>query len=162
MATYEANTGLERTDTIIFTTTGGVADTVVITQEAVPTIEITDPSNDTISIAYNDTLAQTITFDVGGSATGWTASSDSSFVTLSSMSGDSATGIGVTAIFTENTGVVARTATITFVTTGQLGDSITSQVMITQDGIPSTLMVSTFEDTIIHHNRGNRYLLPLI
>ena len=152
MAAYEANTGLERTDTIIFTTTDGVSDTVVITQEAVPTIEITDPSNDTISIAYNDTLAQTITFDVGGSATGWTASSDSSFVTLSSMSGDSATGIGVTATSTENTGVVARTSTITFVTTGQLGDSITAQVMITQDGIPPTLMVSTFEDTIIHHN----------
>ena len=152
MATYEANAGLERTDTIIFMTTDGVSDTVVITQEAVPTIEITDPSNDTISIAYNDTLAQTITFDVGGSATGWTVSSDSSFVTLSSMSGDSATGIGVTAISTENTGVVARTATITFVTTGQLGDSITAQVMITQDGIPSTLMVSTFEDTTIHHN----------
>ena len=151
MATYEANTGAERTDTIIFTTTGGVADTVVITQEAVPTIEVTDPSNDTISIAYTDTSAQTITFDVGGSATGWTVSSDSSFVTLSSMSGDSATGIGVTATSTENTGV-ARTATITFVTTGQLGDSITSQVMIRQDGIPSTLMVRTFEDTTIHHN----------
>ena len=146
MAAYEANTGLERTDTIIFTTTGGVSDTVVITQEAVPTIEVTDPGNDTISIAYSDISAQTITFDVGGSATGWTASSDSSFVTLSSMSGDSATGIGVTATSTENTGV-ARTATITFVTTGQLGDSITAQVVITQAmEEPPTLTLTSFTD----------------
>ena len=151
--TLNINTGAERTEIIRIRTDGsrGTDSTVavVITQEAVPTIEVTDPGNDTISIAYNDTSAQTITFDVGGSATGWNASSDSSFVTLSSMSG--VNGDSVTFTLSPNTGR-ERTATLMITTDGSLGSDSTVTVMITQGEAPPTLMVSTFEDTTIHHD----------
>ena len=69
------NTDEARMDTIVITTVGGsgdAADTVIVTQEAVPTIMVT--SSDEITIDYDVTTAQTIEFNVGGSATGWTAS----------------------------------------------------------------------------------------
>ena len=134
---FDETTGEKRMDTVVITTVGGTgdaADTVIVTQEAVPTIKVTDPSDGMITIDHNVT-DQTITFNVGGSATGWTASSDHDSVALSSTSGNSA-GIGmVTATFKENKDV-ERNAKITLMTTGQLGASVIAEVTITQTGAP--------------------------
>ena len=143
--TFTGNTGEEaRIDTIVIATVGGtgdpVTDTITITQEEVPTILLRDPSNGMISIDYNETALQTITFDVGGSAKGWTASSDQGFVRLDTM-GSSGTGIEVKATPMANIGA-ARTATITISTTGHSGDPITVEVTITQGAAPPTLEVS--------------------
>ena len=139
---FDKNTGGERMDTVVITTVGGTgdaADTVIVTQEAVPTIKVTDPSDGMITINHDVTDAQTIMFDVGGSATGWTASSDQGFVRLDTM-GSSGTGIKVMATPMANTSV-RRSATITFITTGQLGDSVTAEVTITQNRAPGSALL---------------------
>ena len=139
------NRGEERVDTVVVGTggEGEATDTIIVTQEAVPTIEITDPSDGMITIDYNDISAQTITFNVGGSATGWVASSDQGFVRLDTM-GSSGTGIEVTATPMENVDV-ERSATITLMTTGQLGASVTAEVTIMQAAAPisPTLEITT-------------------
>ena len=140
--TLEKNRGEERTNTIVITVVGGtevLTDTIKVTQEAVPTIEVTDPM---ITIDHDVTNAQTITFDVGGSAKGWIASSDDDFVTLSSPSGISGEKIEVMATFAENNGV-ERTATITISTTGQLGEPVMKEVTITQRGAPPVLSLNS-------------------
>ena len=130
--TTTVNTGVARVDTVVVGTggEGEATDTIIVTQEAVPTISLTDPVDGTISTDYNE-VTETITFEVGGSATDWTASSDQSFVTLDITSG--ASGMGLMATVTENRDV-QRTATITITTTGQLGAAKTATVMITQRG----------------------------
>ena len=136
-------TGEARVDTVVVGTggEGEATDTIIVTQEAVPTISLTDPVDGTISTDYNE-LTKAITFDVGGSATDWTASSDQSFVTLDMTSG--ASGTGLMATVTENMDVL-RTATITITTVGQLGAAKTATVMITQTGAlgSPTLSVTT-------------------
>ena len=138
--TADENTGeAPRMDTIVITTEGGTGeaatDTVIVTQEAVPTIKVTDPSDGMVTINHDVTDAQTIMFNVGGSATGWTASSDQDFVKLDTM-GSSGKGIEVTATPMANTETTARTATVTITTTGQLGASVTAEVTITQSAAP--------------------------
>ena len=133
-------------DTVVVGTggEGEATDTIIVTQEAVPTISLTDPVGGTVSIDYNDTLAQTITFNVGGSATGWRVTSNHDSITLSPTSGSLGTGIEVMATFTENRDVL-RAATITITTVGQLGAEKTATVMITQTGAPNspTLEITT-------------------
>ena len=150
----KVNTGMERTATIRILTEGGTGDAVdtviKIIQEAIPTISVTDPSDGMISIDYNDTIAQTITFDVGGSAMGWRVTSNHDSITLSPTSGSLAD-TEVMATFTENRDVL-RAATITIITTGQLGDSVTAEVTITQGGAPGapTLGITTPNgDTVV-------------
>ena len=132
----KVNMGMERTATVTIKTEGGLGDAldtmITIVQELVPTISVTTSQN--ISIAYDEDLPQTITFEVGGSATGWTASSDQDFVSLSPMSGDSGSNIKVEATSRINNGS-ARTATITLSTTGQLGSSATAEVTLLQGAI---------------------------
>ena len=140
--TLEKNGGEERTNTIVITTVGRTeaTETIIVTQEAVPTIEVTDPM---ITIDHDVMDAQIITFDVGGSAKGWTASSNDDFVTLlSPPSGISGEKIEVMATFAENNGV-ERTATITISTTGQLGEPVTKEVTIIQRGVPPTLSLNS-------------------
>ena len=143
-ATSALNNGLERKDTIIFTTTGDIADTVVITQRAgPPTLSLTSDSADTI--AYNSTDTIDIMFTVGGSATGWTsaityAPVDANFITRSSSEGTDQRGaVTITATPKVNTGV-ERTATITLTTTG-IGTPATQMIVIRQES--KTLMVTT-------------------
>ena len=155
-ATPTANTGGERMDTLVITTVGGtgvLTDTIIVTQqEAPPTIEVTIPA-DVITIDHDVTDAQTIEFNVGGGATGWTASSDSAFVTLDEESGDSGTGIMVMATPMANTAMTARTATVTITTTGQLSDAVTAEVTITQEAAPAlmdhTLTFTDLGDTVV-------------
>ena len=144
-ATPGLNDGLERKDTIIFTTTGGVADTVVITQRAAPpTLSLTSNSADTI--AYNSTDDIDIMFNVGGGATGWTSKItytpvDANFITRSSSEGTDQTGaVTITATPEVNTGIDERTATITLTTTG-IGTPATQMIVIRQES--KTLMVTT-------------------
>ena len=135
--TTSVNTGEARVDTVVVGTggEGEATDTIIVTQEAVPTISLTDPVDGMIVIDYNAVTDTAITFDVGGSATDWTASSDQSFVTLDAASG--ASGTGLMATITENVDV-QRTATITITTVGQLGAAKTATVMITQTGAPGS------------------------
>ena len=144
---FDENTGEELMDTIVIATVGGTGeatDTIIVTQEAVPTISLTDPVDGMIVIDYNAVTDTTITFNVGGSATGWTASSDNDFVTLDITSGASGTGIEVMATVMENMDVL-RATTITITTVGQLGAAKTATVMITQTGAlgSPTLSVTT-------------------
>ena len=134
--TTTVNTGEARVDTVVVGTGGAgeATDTIIVTQEAVPTILLMDPVDGTISIGYAVTDT-TITFNVGGSATGWRVTSNHDSLTLSPTSGSSGTGQEVMATFTENRDVL-RAATITIITTGQLGDSVTAEVTITQTGDP--------------------------
>ena len=131
------NTGVARVDTVVVGTggEGEATDTIIITQEAIPTISLTDPVDGMIVIDYNAVTDTAITFDVGGSATDWTASSDQSFVTLDITSG--ASGTGLMATITENRDV-QRVARITITTEGQLGAAKTATVMITQTGAPGS------------------------
>ena len=150
MATPEENRGAARTATITLTTMGGtetaVTATVTITQAAgtvtppvsnPPTLMLTTPSS--VEIASTSTAPISITFNVGGGATGWSASAGTgSFITLSKGSGEVGTGITITATPMANTGA-ARTATITLSTTGE--GSVDTTITITQAGVP--LSVST-------------------
>ena len=150
MATPEENRGAARTATITLTTMGGtgtaVTATVRITQAAgtvtppvsnPPTLMLTSPSSVPITSTSTDPIS--ITFNVGGGATGWSASAGTgSFITLSKESGEVGTGITITATPTANTGA-ARTATITLSTTGE--GSVDTTITITQAGAP--LSVST-------------------
>ena len=149
----KVNTGMERTATIRILTVGGTGDAVdtviTIIQEAIPTIVVTDPSDGMLSIDYNDTVAQTITFDVGGSATGWKSSivynpdpqeGMEGFITLDPEDSVQTGPVMVMATPTENTSV-RRTATITFITTGQLGDSVTAEVTIMQNRAPGAALL---------------------
>ena len=138
-ATPMDNTGVERTALIAISTMGGTGvatNIIIITQESAPTIALSTSRD--IHIAYNEVGAQLLTFSVGGSATGWIASSDQDFVTLNNEIGDLGTGIEVLATPTINNGVSPRTATITISTTGQLGMGKTATVMLTQDGAPAS------------------------
>ena len=151
-----ANTGAERSAVITFTTGGGVGDaataTVTITQGAAPVLTLI--SND-ISIAHDAINSIPIEFTVGGSATGWAATSDNAFIRLSPMDGDSGRNIVVMATPTVNTGLAERTATVTITTTGQLGMAKVATVMITQGGaVPADPPMLTLisNDTTINHD----------
>ena len=144
-ATPGLNDGLERKDTIIFTTTGGIADTVVITQrDAPPTLSLTSDIANTI--AYDATDDIDIMFNVGGGATGWTSKItytpvDANFITRSSSEGTYQTGaVTITATPEVNTGIDERTAIITLTTTG-IGTPATQMIVIRQES--KTLMVTT-------------------
>ena len=144
------NTDEARMDTIVITTVGGtgvLTDTIIVTQEAVPTIMVTSP--DEITIDHDVTDEQTIEFNVGGSATGWKSSivynpdpqeGMEGFITLEPEDSVQTGPVMVMATPTENTSV-RRTATITFITTGQLGDSITTEVTITQNRAPGSALL---------------------
>ena len=139
------NMGETRMDTIVITTvdgTGVLTDTIIVTQEAAPMILVMTPNDGMIVIDHDVIVAETIVFDVGGSATGWTATSDNAFVTLSTMSGDSGRNIVVMATPTVNTGLAERTATITITTMGQLGTAKVATVMITQAAAPNIILRS--------------------
>ena len=154
VVTVEKNRGEERTNTIVITTVGGTGDTIIITQEEAPTIEITDPSDGIIAINHDETALQTIIFDVrgGSSATGWRAtSSGANAVSFNSPTTSSSLGRGeLTVTPSENTGA-ERTTTITISTTGQLGGAVTEEVTIIQQGPPPTLsLTSDRENTIAY------------
>ena len=139
------NMGETRMDTIVITTVDGpgvLTDTIIVTQEAAPIILVMTPNDGMIVIDHDVIVAETIIFDVGGSATGWTATSDNAFVTLSTMNGDSGRNIVVMATPTVNTGLTERTATITITTMGQLGMAKVATVMITQAAAPSIILRS--------------------
>ena len=152
--TITENVDEERMDTIVITTDGGtgvVTDTVIVTQKAVPMIEVTDPSDGMITIDYDVTDAQIIAFDVGGSAIGWTASVDSSFISLNKTSGNSGNNITLVATPTSTNTGSSRTVTLTITTTGENGNAVSETLTITQRAAPHTLTLIS-ENSSIDHN----------
>ena len=152
MATYEANDGVERTDTIIFTTPGGVADTVVITQSASPPRLVVATNDTTIGRNSGDF---SILFELGGTAVGWEAEVKGvGFITLDPSMDTTATGeVTIMATYEANAGS-ERKDTIVFITT----DGVSDTVVITQPASPPRLVVAT-NDTTIGHNSGDFSIL---
>ena len=157
-AAVTENRGVERSAMITLSTTGqsgfsAATRVITIIQRAAPVLTLI--SND-ISIAHDATNSIPIEFTVGGSATGWAATSDNAFIRLSPMNGSSGRNIVVRAIPTVNTGA-ERTATVTITTTGQLGTAKVATVMITQGAVPAdppTLVITTNDTTINHDATG--------
>ena len=144
-ATPPENTGVARSATIKIITMGGTGAaatfTVTITQAAAPPM-LTLSSSSTVTLAHDVVAAQTITFTVGGSATGWASSmSGENFITLLD-DGNETGDVVVTATPSANTGV-ERGATITFTTSGGVGDAATAMVTIRQEAAPPTLVLSS-------------------
>ena len=101
------------------------------------------------TIDHNDTSPITIQFNVGGSAMGWTASIDSSFISLNKTSGNSGNNINLVATPTSaNTGS-SRTATITISTTGHEGTSDSVSLTIMQGANTDTTTLSPPDTTIV-------------
>ena len=152
MATPTVNTGVERTATITLTTTGiGTPATqmIVIRQgEANITISretLIVTTNKNHQIAYDNIDPISVSFTIGGGATGWTsaityAPANASFIALSPTRGTDQTGaITLMATPTVNTGV-ERTATITLTTTGIIGTvPVVQTIVIGQEANPTTL-----------------------
>ena len=117
---------------------------ITLTQDkAPPSLTLISPSN--VEIATKSTSRITITFDVGGSATGWNASAggDTSFITLSTpLSGGRGRGLVMLTPMV-NTGLDARTATITLSTIGGTGTAATATVTLMQFSGRPTLMLTS-------------------
>ena len=129
-------------------------DTFYLNQNPLPPMLTLITTEDT-TIVYDETDPIDITFDVGGTATGWDTVSiiGDKFITLSQYMGDVVQGVvTITATPTKNTTLFPRTTTITFTTIGGTGASVEKTVMITQNPEPPTLMLTTFSDTTIVHN----------
>ena len=156
MAIPMKNTGvIDRTDTITLSTMGQTGtparDTFTITQKAAPAIMLTDYADgENVNIAHDDTNPRTISFALGGSATGWESEiTGDPFISLSSEIG---TNGNITLTPSVNTSTEPRTATITLRTTGpgQTPDSVS--LMITQEAIPAIMLSS--------YNNGDSLLDP--
>ena len=156
-AMYGENTGEERKDTIVFTTTDGVSDTVVITQAAAPTIMLTDHTDgDNIPIAHNNTDPITTDFTLGGSATSSMSTisympENANFITLEPENNDESTKT-ITLTPSANTSVEPRTATITLRTTGHEGTPDSVSLTITQDGAEPPLGVAPSKPFTLYPN----------
>ena len=133
--TVAANTGPARSDTIIFTATGGMGDPtpakLTINQlGAAPGISVTSmPTNLTRLAAAGGTVTATI--DISGGATGWSVMLPSpAFTTSSAASG---TGGGTaTLTYARNTTTSAREDTVMFVTTGGTGTAARDTLVLKQ------------------------------
>ena len=154
-ATASANTtGSLRTATITITATGGagttpVTRTVMLSQEAVPTVRITSPTaapsvplSNHMSISINRFI-----FSVGGGAKGWTSNiiyrpAGADFITFSggAMNPTQTGTVTKTINVSENTGG-ARTAEVVITTTGSKGTSASDRLTFTQPAAPATFNV---------------------
>ena len=100
---------------------------------------------DSIAIAYDEVVAQTIMFSIGGSATGWTSEiTGDDFITLDPFANVSDTGVAITVRATptdENTGTDERSAVITFTTMGGTRAAASTRVTITQAALPDDVYI---------------------
>ena len=154
-ATASANgTGMLRTATITITATGGagttpVTRTVMISQEAAPTVEITNPPSTDNEILFDYTERNSaIGFTIGGSATDWTSNvvyipADADFITIDPSGNAIRTGtVNADLDLTENTTLGARTAKITIMTTGSRGTpAVSDTITFTQSAAAPTFNV---------------------
>ena len=164
------NMGVERTDTITLSTTGQigepVSDIFTITQEAAPRIILTSPTDGgNIPIAHDDTLPKTITFFVGGSATGWESEisympETDTLITLDTNMNDNQTDtVIIMATPSANDTTVKRKAIIKLITTGPGETPNSDSLTITQEARP-TIMLTSHSDgetiTIAHDDNTPR------
>ncbi len=142
--TYAENTGVARMGTVMISTTGGTGsvarNTLTLTQQAPP-----PPTVSVTAIAPLGAAAGTVTatIDIGGSATGWTATKTGDFIMLSAMSGTSSDRI-LTITYAENTGA-SRTATVTVATTGGTGSADMHTLTLTQQAPSPTVSVTAID-----------------
>ena len=162
MAIPSPNTNHEKRTAIITLSTRGhegvpARDTLIIIQEAAPTIMLADyESGANVNIAHDDNpVPIPITFTVGGSATGWESEisylpENTNFITLGTTMNDNQTGnITIMASPMKNTGV-ERTATITLRTTGQKGNPVSVSLTFTQKAVPTIELISSNDISIAH------------
>ena len=101
------------------------------------------------TIDHNDTSPITIQFSVGGSAMGWTASIDSSFISLNTTNGNSGNNISLVATPTSaNTGM-ERIAMIMLRTTGHEGTPDSVSLTITQGANTDTTTLTPPDTTTL-------------
>ena len=139
---YLANTGVLRTAEVSITTSGGSlaprTALLSITQSgALPTLSVvTTPGSLSSLSAAGGEIQANIT--LGGGATGWEATSDDAFITLSASSGT--IGEDLTITYEKNTDV-ARDGSVTIVTTGDSESPVESILSLMQVSA-STLSVA--------------------
>ena len=103
-------------------------------------------------------MAQTIRFNVGGGATGWTSAiTGDGFITLNTAMNDAQRGgVTVMATPTANTGMDDRSATIMFTTTGGTATAATFAITITQLARvvagPPTLLLTSPPTVMLSHD----------
>jgi glycosidase len=131
LTALENPTTATRTATITVTGTGVTAQTIRVIQDAEATVLTVSASTLTIATPANSTK----TFDIT-SNTGWTATSDQNWLSLSSISGTGNATITLTA--QANPTTTTRTATVT-VSGAVSGNTLTpKKINITQNGKPTT------------------------
>ena len=163
---YAENTGVARTGTVTFTTSGGTGAAAVRAVDfrqlgAAPTISVSTNVADLTMIpaaptggGATGTITATIT--LGGGAEGWTVAksgddTDAFIESFTPASGDRTNDM-LTITYKENTGAT-RTATLTFTTTGGTGAAATEALVLTQLAVAAATItvgsVTDADDTVI-------------
>ena len=153
VAYLENTTTAERTGTLTLSALDGSSNvlttnptpiTITLTQEAapVPTLTLTasgivSPSGSEENYTYDTDAAQTTLNVVIAieNATGWSATETADTDNIVSLANDPATGgngDALAVVISENTTLSQRTATLTFTSTGGIGDASTQTLVITQ------------------------------
>ena len=142
--TYEENTGITREGLVTITTTGGsgssVESAVSFTQTGSPptlSVVTTPGSLSALSVAGGEIRAN---ITLSGGTTGWEATSEDAFITLSSPNG--VDGEVLTITYEANTGI-AREGLVTIMTTGGTEEAASERIIFTQEGASPTLSVAT-------------------
>ena len=153
---FATNAGLSRDGQVTFTTTGGVGPSVSRTFDfrqlgGAPTISVTTPPEVLLNMIPADptgggaTGTITATIDLGGGATGWTATKDgddsNAFIASFTPVGGGRSDRVLTITYNENAGV-ERSATLTIRTLGGTGD-VEEVLELTQLGAAPTISLSS-------------------
>jgi hypothetical protein len=135
-ATYQANTETSaRTATITVKGSGVSEQVVTVTQSGEAPSLIVTPLNQNVT-SSSGTTSFTVASNVA-----WTSSSDQTWCTVTPSGTDNGT---ITATYQENTGISARTATITV-----MGSGVSNQVVtVTQSGAPTSLIVTPLNQNV--------------
>ena len=148
---YSANPGTTpRTATLRLTTTGpgaSITRTLSLTQRAAgaPTLSLTTSPSELTSLAADGGTIE-VSISVGGSASGWMATTDADFVTFSAASGVGSGSLTLT--YAANETSEARSGMVTISTIG--GTPVTETLTLTQVGATShTVSLSTTTDGVV-------------
>ena len=154
---YSANPGTTpRRATITLSTEGpgaSITRTLSLTQRstAAPTLSLTTSPSELTSLAADGGTIE-VSISVGGSASGWMATTAADFVTFSAASGVGSGSLTLT--YAANATTEARTAMVTLSTTGDEGTAATETLSLTQAGAD---LASIFG---ISHSKGGLVLYP--
>ena len=148
---YSANPGTTpRRATITLSTEGpgaSITRTLSLTQRAAgaPTLSLTTSPSELTSLAADGGTIE-VSISVGGSASGWMATTDADFLSLGATSGVGSGSLTLT--YAANEAAASRTAMVTISTTG--GTPVTETLTLTQVGATShTISLSTTTDGVV-------------